>query len=129
MAGKINEVLTSTNYNPKYNLESLFKSFQVTRTDGEIDYRRDYLGSDTARLLKSIKGYAAVTYDGTVPLTTLVNKLYGNTTVTPLVTMYNGIHALELVPGRIIKFPDLTSLDERLRSETIINNIGKTVTI
>lgn len=129
MAGNIEEVLTSTNYSKKYNLETLFKAFKVTRSDGSVDYRRDYLGSDVVRLLKQIKEYVAVTYDGTTPLTTLVYRLYGNTTVTPLVTMYNGIHALELVPGKVIKFPDLTSLDARLRSDLIINNIGKSIEI
>jgi hypothetical protein len=129
MANNISEVLTSTNYLPTYSLENLFKSFEIAYADGTVEYRKDYLGSDIARLIKNIKEYAPVKYDGTTPLTTLVYKFYGTTTITPIVTMYNGIHALELIPGKIIKFPDLSSLAARLQRSTQVNNIGKTIII
>lgn len=129
MANNINEVLTSTNYLAIYNLENLFKSFEIVYPDGSVDYRRDFLGSDITRLIKNIKQYAPIKYDGTTPLTTLVYRFYGTTTVTPIVTMYNGIHALELVPGKIIKFPDLSPLARRLQRSTQVNNIGKTIPI
>jgi hypothetical protein len=129
MAISVDEIRTSTNYEPIYSLENLYKSFEIVYADGTIEYRRDYLGSDITRLIKNIKTFTPVKYDGVTPLTTLVNKIYGTTTVTPIVTMYNGIHALELIPGKIIKFPDLRPLILRLQRSTQINNIGKTITI
>ncbi len=125
----LSEVRYSTNYEPRFTLEALFKEFEITFENGDVDYRRDYAGNKIVRFIKRIQEFTPVRYDGSKPLTTLVYEAYGSTTAIWLVMLYNGVHPLEIIPGTTIKMPDLTSLEPFLMRERQSNNIGKTTIV
>jgi hypothetical protein len=135
----INEIITSTNYNASYSMQNLVPLYKTTfsSTDelGYTDYRCDFLGSWIIRLIKRIKKYAIYTYMGHEPLTTIAYKAYGNTTATWIIMIYNGISSpLEIIPGSIIKLPDITGLTQAIKSAQSsgaikTSNVGKNVII
>jgi hypothetical protein len=95
-----------------------------------IQYRRDYLGADIVRTIKRIKDFTPYTFQGHEPLTTIAWDNYGTTTMMAVIMIYNGIlHPLEMIPGSIIKLPNISELERKLLQRGIINNIGKTVVI
>jgi hypothetical protein len=125
-----NDILYSTNYDSRYALENILPKYQLEFPDGSIQFKRDYMGSKIIRILKQIKNFSTYRYRGFEVITTLVNQAYGTTTPAGLVLMYNGIaHPLEIVPGTILKFPDLTPITDYLQRKNNVNNIGKVITI
>lgn len=122
-------VLTSSNFSAKYTINSLIPLQKITYFNGEIEFRRDYLGSSLLKFIKSINSYTPYTYMGYEQITTICYKYYGTTTVVALVLMYNGLqHPLELIPGSILKLPDLSLLNTILNKKSkSTSNIGKQV--
>src|SRR4051812_1597412 len=109
------EALTSTNFDPRFTLENIFPAYEIEFIDGSIQYRRDYLGADIVRTIKRIKDFTPYTFQGHEPLTTIAWDNYGTTTMMAVIMIYNGIlHPLEMIPGSIIKLPNISELERKL---------------
>lgn len=122
--------ITSTNYDSKMALMTLFPLYNIQYQDGTIEQRRDYQ-AQIARKIKRIRKCVPYVYQGYNTLTTDIFKLYGNTTTVWIFLIYNAVHRLELVPSRTYKMPDISEIQTILtkKSGSTKSLIGTTQTI
>jgi hypothetical protein len=93
-------------------------SYNVINTDGSVGTVReiDPFSVNIHRLMENLTLFTTQTYTGQ-QFTTMVYKVYGNTTLIRLVLLYNGLLSrTELRPGMVIKFPLKEQIDEFIRN-------------
>lgn len=80
------------------------------------------------RLLSLVRTVEAE-YDGTTPLTTVSQTVYGTTSAVWLILLFNGsVHPFELQRGPI-RLADPTSLDDAIKTIFGTRNAGQTVVV
>lgn len=117
MAGidTLNEGQISTNYAAKYNIVRFIPIIEIEYDNGYVEHIPDTLNWNITKLLNNITEFEPVIFDGSIPLTTIVYRYYGTTTLTWLVEMYNGIvQPLEIVSGSTINMPSITEIDNMI---------------
>lgn len=121
---------TSTNYDGRYDINTVVDTVELEMPDGKIIQILDVLDARLTKLLNSISEWTPYVYDGTEHITTISYKAYGNTTLWWIIMMYNGfMHPLEIEPGINIKIPTAQSLSEFFIKVIENKNIGRVVEI
>lgn len=123
-----NSILTSTNYDKRYATNNLMRTYELEFANGTIDQFIDYSDWDFTSIIKRIRNSRSIRYNGYEKFTTIVHRVYGNTTIYRLIMIFNGfMHPYEIESGAVIKLPDpveLSTLLQRgqLKKQTNSNN-------
>jgi hypothetical protein len=118
----------STEYNSKYSIANFIPFIEIQDQFGNVEVVPDYLNWSLTSLLATLTDWIPVTYDGSLPLVTLVARMYNTTTLIWLVLIYNGfMNALEITPGTTIKMPRIDLIDAYLQS--LNDNSGNVVLV
>jgi hypothetical protein len=118
----------SSNFSSQYDITRFLPYVEIQYSNGYVETIPDLLSWDFNKIINYCTTFSEVVFYGNVPLTTVVNRVYGTTSLLWLVVMYNGIiHPMEIPPGTIIRMPDIAQINAYLNN--VQSNNGKVVVI